>query len=90
MYSIILYFLKSDCPFLATGLKQRNLNHSGTADVGCIVYKNSGTIVQDYEGVSKIFRTDAMKIINLTTKRALKLPSSTQLRAVWHTDSLDI
>jgi hypothetical protein len=40
------------------------------------------------EGVSKIFRTDAVKIKNLTTKRALKLPTSTQLRATWHTDSL--
>jgi hypothetical protein len=40
------------------------------------------------EGVSKIFGTDAVKFINLTTKRLLKLPTSTQLRATWHTDSL--
>jgi hypothetical protein len=38
-------------------------------------------------GVSKIFRTEAVKIINLTTKRLLKLPTSTQLRAAWHTHS---
>jgi hypothetical protein len=43
-----------------------------------------------YEDVSKIFRTDAVKIINLTTKRVWKLSTSTQLRATWHTDSLDI
>jgi hypothetical protein len=43
-----------------------------------------------YEGVSKIFRTDAVKIINLTTKRVWNLPTSTQLRATWHIDSLDM
>jgi hypothetical protein len=43
-----------------------------------------------YEGVPKIFQTDAVKIINLTTKRMWKLPTSTQLRATWHTDSLDM
>jgi hypothetical protein len=42
-----------------------------------------------YEGVSKIFRTYIVKIINLTTKRVWKLPTSTQLRAAWHTDSVD-
>jgi hypothetical protein len=42
-----------------------------------------------YESASTIFRTDAVKIINLTTTRLLKLPTSTQLRATWHTDSLD-
>jgi hypothetical protein len=48
-----------------------------------------GKWVSRYEGVSTIFRTDAVKIINLTTKRVWKLPrSSTQLRAPWHTDSL--
>jgi hypothetical protein len=41
-----------------------------------------------YEGVSKIFRTDAVKFISLTTKRVWKLPTSTQLRVTWHTDSL--
>jgi hypothetical protein len=41
-----------------------------------------------YEGVSKILRTDAVKIINLTTKRVWKLSTSTQLRETWHTDSL--
>jgi hypothetical protein len=43
-----------------------------------------------YEGVSKVFRTDAVKIINLATKRVWKLPTSIQLRAAWHTDSLDM
>jgi hypothetical protein len=46
-----------------------------------------GNMLQ-YIGQSKIFRTDAVKIINLTTKRVWKLPTSTQLRATWHTDSL--
>jgi hypothetical protein len=43
-----------------------------------------------YEIESKIFRTDAVKIINLTTKCVWKLSTSTQLRATWHTDSLDM
>jgi hypothetical protein len=43
-----------------------------------------------YIGQSKIFRTDAVKIINFTTKRVWKLPTSTQLRVTWHTDSLDM
>jgi hypothetical protein len=47
-------------------------------------------LVSKYEGVSKIFRTDAVKIINLTIKRVLKLPTSSQLRATWHIDSLDM
>jgi hypothetical protein len=46
--------------------------------------------LQIYIGQSKIFRTDAVKIINLTTKRVWKLPTSTQLSATWHTDSLDM
>jgi hypothetical protein len=40
--------------------------------------------------LSKMFRTAAVEIINLNTKRLSKLPTSTQLRTVWHTDSLDI
>jgi hypothetical protein len=43
-----------------------------------------------YDSVSKIFRTDAVKIINLTTKRVCKLPTPTQLRATLHIDSLDM
>jgi hypothetical protein len=35
-------------------------------------------------------RTDAVKIVNLITKRVGKLPTSTQQRATWHTDSLDM
>jgi hypothetical protein len=45
---------------------------------------------QQYEGASKIFRTDAIKVINLTTKGVWKLPTSTQLGVTWHTDSLDM
>jgi hypothetical protein len=43
-----------------------------------------------YEGVSKIFWTGAVKFINLTTKCMWKLHTSTQLRATWHNDSLDM
>jgi hypothetical protein len=43
-----------------------------------------------YEGISKIFRTAALKMRNFNTKRVWKMPSSTQLRATWHTDSLDM
>jgi hypothetical protein len=45
---------------------------------------------EQHAGESKIFRTDAVKITNLTTKRVWKLPTSTQLRANWLTDSLDM
>jgi hypothetical protein len=41
-----------------------------------------------YEGEFKIFRTDAVKIINLITNRVWKLPTSTQLLETWSTDSL--
>jgi hypothetical protein len=41
-----------------------------------------------YKGVSKIFRTDAVKIINLTTKRVWKLSNVHPASATWHTDSL--
>jgi hypothetical protein len=54
------------------------------------IWHNPNPWYQAYEGVSKIFRTDAVKIINLTTKRVWKLPTSTQLHATWHTDSLDM
>jgi hypothetical protein len=43
-----------------------------------------------HEDVSKIFRTYAVKIINLITTRLWKLPTSTKLLATWHTDSLDM
>jgi hypothetical protein len=43
-----------------------------------------------YEGVTIIFWTDVVKIINLTTKWVWKLPTSTQLCATWHTGSLDM
>jgi hypothetical protein len=46
--------------------------------------------MNEYEGVPKIFWTDAVKIINLNTKRVWKLSMSTQLRSTWHTDSLEM
>jgi hypothetical protein len=39
---------------------------------------------------AKIFWTNAAKFVNFTTKRVWKLRASTQLRAAWHTDSLDM
>jgi hypothetical protein len=51
---------------------------------------NSATRILWYEEISKIFRTDAVKFINLTTKCVWKLSTSTQLRVTWHTDSLDM
>jgi hypothetical protein len=51
---------------------------------------NSPGKVSLYEDVSKIFRTDPVKFINLTIKRVWKLPTSTQLHVTWHTDSLDM
>jgi hypothetical protein len=50
----------------------------------------SSETVSIFECVSKKFRTDAVKFINLTTKRVSKLPTSTQLCATWHTGSLDM
>jgi hypothetical protein len=47
-------------------------------------------ICSEYEGTSKIFRTDAVKNHKNQNKRVRKLPTSTQLRATWHTDSLDM
>jgi hypothetical protein len=44
----------------------------------------------DIQGCIKIFWNDTVKIINLTTKCMWKLPTSTQLRVTWHTDSLDM
>jgi hypothetical protein len=44
----------------------------------------------NYESISKIFRTDAVKSNKNKNKRVWKLPTSTQLRATWHTDSLDM
>jgi hypothetical protein len=41
------------------------------------------------ESISKIFPSDALKIIKMINKHVSKLPTSTQLRAAWHTDSLD-
>jgi hypothetical protein len=43
-----------------------------------------------YEEVSIIFRINGVKIIDLTTKRIYKMPTSTQLRATWYNDSLAI
>jgi hypothetical protein len=43
-----------------------------------------------YIGQSIIFLMDAVKIMNLTSKRVWKVPISTQLCAAWHTDSLDM
>jgi hypothetical protein len=43
-----------------------------------------------YEGISKIFRTDAVKIIKTINKCVRKLPTPTQLRATWHIVSLDM
>jgi hypothetical protein len=48
---------------------------------------NTGSYIR---GKSKIFRTDAVQIIQIINKRLWKLPTSTQLRATWHTDSLDM
>jgi hypothetical protein len=47
-------------------------------------------IITPYKGESRIFRTDAVKFITLTTKCVWKLPTSTQLRATWYADSLYI
>jgi hypothetical protein len=66
----------------------------------CIEFKNQRNFaatpiaiahtMKAFEGVSKLFWTDSVKIINLTTKRVWKLPTSTQLRATSHTNSLDM
>jgi hypothetical protein len=42
-----------------------------------------------YEDVSRNSRTEAIAKYTTPNKRLWKLPTSTQLRATWHTDSLD-
>jgi hypothetical protein len=44
--------------------------------------------LQRYDGIFKIFRTDAVQIIKIINKRLWELPTSTQQRATCHTDSL--
>jgi hypothetical protein len=66
------------------------LAQSWVGSGGSLDIPSPPSIKQIYEGVSKIFRTDAVKITNLTTKRVWKPHTSTQLRATWHTDSLDM
>jgi hypothetical protein len=48
------------------------------------------TRYQLYKDISKIFRTDAVKIIKIINKRVCKMPTSTHLRATVDTDSLDM
>jgi hypothetical protein len=59
-----------------------------------MIFKEVWISLRKYQVVlrrcKKIFRTDGVKFINLTTKRMLKLLTSTQLRATWHTDSLEL
>jgi hypothetical protein len=59
-----------------------------------IIGKSAGsrkmTSVAYYVFISKIFRTGAVQIIKIINKLVCKLPTSTQLRAAWRTDSLDM
>jgi hypothetical protein len=43
-----------------------------------------------YEGESKTSRTEVIARYTTPNKSVCKLPSSTQLRATWHSDSLDV
>jgi hypothetical protein len=43
-----------------------------------------------YEGVSRNSRTEEIAKYTTPNKRVWNLPTSTQLRANWHTDSLDV
>jgi hypothetical protein len=47
-------------------------------------------IVSEHTRVYPKYSRYPVKFINLTTKCVWKLPMSTQLRAIWHTDSLDM
>jgi hypothetical protein len=67
------------------------LQHSlSVIRIYCGPGSSTRTNVPVYESISKIFRTDAVKIIKIINKRMWKLPMSTQPRASWHTDSLDM
>jgi hypothetical protein len=46
--------------------------------------------VRMYEDISRNSRTEAITKYTTTYKRVLKLPTSTQLCATWHIDSLDM
>jgi hypothetical protein len=72
-----------------TGIRSPN-RPSRTDSLYRLSYPGPQTARRNIKGVTKIFRTDGVKFINLTTKRVWKMPKSTQLRATWHTDSLDM
>jgi hypothetical protein len=49
-----------------------------------------GTSLMTFDVVSRNSRTEAIAKYTTPDKRVWKLPTSTQLRATWHTDSLDM
>jgi hypothetical protein len=54
-------------------------------------WKNSAVdTTRMHEGVPRNSRTEATAKYTTPNKRMWKLPTSTQLRATWHTDSLDM
>jgi hypothetical protein len=88
---LVLYFEYSSIKILNSLADNIKELRNGIFDMHTCTqfYTNQWSTVK-YQGISKLFRTDAVKIIKIINKRVLKLPTSTQLRATWHTDSLDM
>jgi hypothetical protein len=57
----------------------------------CVLCVRTGVGIdwKSYKGVSRNSRTEAIAKYTTPNKHVLELPTSTQLRANWHTDSLD-
>jgi hypothetical protein len=79
-------YVKELGEFLSIGLRITMIccefvNVSRTYESPGISFNGLTRVYPKYSGLTQW-------VINLTTKRVWKLPTSTQLRATWHTDSL--
>jgi hypothetical protein len=73
------------CIFPNSG-KEFQVSLKSDKNKGCFTWRPTYM----YEGVSEISRTGAIAKYTYPNKRVWKLPTSTQLRATWHNDSLDM
>jgi hypothetical protein len=65
----------------AVKVPEREVNHSPLC---CAEFKNERIYTRVIQNIP-----ENVKIINLKPKRVWELPTSTQLRATWYTDSID-
>jgi hypothetical protein len=83
-----LWFVKIGHP--AQKLKCRTHRHLNTHAHTYTHARIIHTYIHAYEGVSRNSGTEAITKYTTPNKRVWKLPTSAQLRATWHTDSLDM